>query len=119
MQYTVNYITKDGKIHELENIRVNIENEEYSCGNWEDYAGERSCDPFKIDIRKHRNYEFQHDFDIDWEILDLEQDFSKYTPEELEEDYEYSKFLEEKKKLQDIEEKYYVFELDFFDHSAI
>lgn len=119
MQYTVNYTTKDWKIHELENIRVNIENEEYSCGNWEDYAGERECDPFKIDIRKHRNYNFQHDFDIDWEILDLEEDFKKYTPEELEEDYEYSKFLEEKKKLQDIEEKYYVFELDFFDHSAI
>jgi hypothetical protein len=119
MQYTVNYTTKDGKIHELKDIRVNIENDEYSWENWEDLAGEKECSPFRIDIRKHRNYNFQHDFDIDWEILDLEQDFSKYTPEELEEDYEYSKFLEEKKKLQEIEKKYYIFDLDFFDHSII
>ena len=117
MQYKVNYTTKDWKIHELENIRVNIQTEEYSWSNWEDLQGERSEDPFKIDIRKHRNYSFQHDFDIDWELLD--NDFPNYTPEELEDDWEYSQFLEEKKKMEEILKEYYVFNLDFFDHSVI
>lgn len=54
----------------------------------------------KIDVKPHRYYNFRHDLDIDWKWI--------Y--------YEEAEALKNYKKL---DKKYYTYELDFFDHSAI
>ncbi len=54
----------------------------------------------KIDVKPHRYYTFRHDLDIDREWI-------YYEDKDAIKDY---------KKL---DKKYYTFELDFFDHSAI
>jgi len=54
----------------------------------------------KIDVQPHKYYNFRHDLDVDWRWI----------------------YYEEEKAIQDYEkldEKYYTYELDFFNHSAI
>lgn len=54
----------------------------------------------KIDIMPNRRYNFRHDLNIDWRWIYYEED-------EALKDYE------------KLDKKYYTYELDFFDHSAI
>ena len=51
-----------------------------------------------IDIRPHRRYQFRTDFDIDWMKLD------EWDSEETE-------------RYEKLDENYYCFTLDFFEHS--
>lgn len=76
---------------------------DYDC-TWKD------DETVKIDVREHRHYNFLHDFWLDWWMLD----------EEYEEgDYYYEDWLNEQEKWRKINDEYYVFWLDFFDHSVI
>jgi hypothetical protein len=54
----------------------------------------------KIDVKPHRCYNFRHDLDIDWRGI-------YYGEDEAIENYN------------KLDEKYYTYELDFFNHSAI
>lgn len=54
----------------------------------------------KIDVKPHRYYNFRHDLDIDWKWIYYEED-------------------EALKNYEALDEKYYTYELDFFNHSAI
>lgn len=54
----------------------------------------------KIDIRPHRRYEFLHEFDIDWYKLDAGD-------------------KEETEKYDKLDENWYCFTLDCFEHGAI
>lgn len=53
-----------------------------------------------IDIRPHRRYQFRTDFDIDWMKLDAGDE-------------------EETERYEKLDENYYCFTLDFFEHSII
>lgn len=112
MNYTIE-LKNNWKIIDFDKLQCNIDYCYTNDFDWNDFKS----DDVKIDIREHRNYTFQHDFDLKHDILDI--DFSWYTPEELEGDYEYEKYKEELKKYQDIEKDYYVFWLDFYEHTIM
>lgn len=67
-------------------------------------------DSVKIDVREHRRYSFLHELWLDWWLLDE-------TYEEG--DYYYEDWLENEEKWKKINDEYYVFWLDFFEHSVI
>lgn len=112
MNYTINYLN-DSKKTELKDVKLTIDFEEFNDFERSELKNEYS----KICIREHRRYTFENELEINFNTLDL--DFTGYTEEELAEDYDYQNYKEEQKKLQDIQEKYYLFDLDFFDHSCI
>ena len=90
----------------LENLSFHVGYDEYfdfDCC-WKD------DDAVKIDVREHRRYSFLHEFNIDWWLLDE-------TYEEW--DYYYEDWIAEKEKRERINSEYYVFWLDFFEHSMI
>ena len=53
----------------------------------------------RIDVRPHRRYEFLHDFNLDWLEMDA------WNKAEI-------------KRLNGIKKDYFIFYLDFFDHSV-
>lgn len=57
-------------------------------------------DAIKIDIRPHRRYNFNHDLDIDWLGLDAGEPEAEKYYDSLDDDY-------------------YCYMLDFFEHGAI
>ena len=89
MNYYVNIIN-NWKTEELDLLKVRIENDEWSCFDREDFSSEN----IKIDIMKHRNYNFQKDFWIDYEYLF--EDFSDYTEEDKENSQDYYYYEEAK-----------------------
>lgn len=112
MNYYVNIIN-NGKTEELDLLKVRIENDDGSCFDREDFSSEN----IKIDIMKHRNYNFQKDFGIDYEYLF--EDFSDYTEEDKENSQDYYYYEEAKKKREEVNKDYYVFWLDYYEHSYI
>ena len=112
MNYYVNIIN-NWKTEELDLLKVRIENDEWSCFDREDFSSEN----IKIDIMKHRNYNFQKDFWIDYEYLF--EDFSDYTEEDKENSQDYYYYEEAKKKREEVNKDYYVFWLDYYEHSYI
>lgn len=110
--YKITYST-NGVQKTFDSLLVNIGYDERDLYEWDDL---RSFD-IKIDIKEHRRYSFQKDFDIDYEYLEM--DFSDYTEEEKENSQDYEYYKENSEKYKEICEKYYVFWLDFFDHSVI
>lgn len=113
MNYTVNYTTKDWKKETLKDLLVKIDYSEYDPSERSDFSHEW----IKIEIKEHRRYSFQKDFNIDFEYLNM--DFSDYTKEELDDSWEYAEHIEQENKMNDILKNYYVFWLDFFEHSSI
>jgi hypothetical protein len=71
----------------------------------------RKPEDVKIEIRQNRRYNFLHDFWLDWSLLDIDDC--------TEEDYYYPARKYEQERLGKIKSEYYVFGLDFFDHSVI
>lgn len=112
MRYTINYTTNWVKV-DFDWLRVNIDYADSYDFDWNDFAAEN----IKIDIREHRNYSFQKDFWLNFYYLDM--DYTGYTQEELENDYEYESYKEELKKYHDVQKDYYVFWLDCYEHSSI
>ena len=92
--------------HILENLEIKLDFDEYYCYDDSDFDDEL----VKIDIMKHRRYDFKHDFDLKHEYLNETLD---------EDDYYFEERREEQQKRTKIQKEYYVFWLDFFEHSAI
>lgn len=110
MNYTIE-LTNNWKIIDFDKLRVNIDYDD-DARDWSDY----SCWEIFLDIREHRRYNFEHDFNINWDILD--EDWSDYK-EGDEIDYGYERYKEELAKYNKILEDYYVFGLDFYEHSGM
>ena len=89
---------------------MNLQNSKIECDN--DYYEEEffHSDLVKIDVMPHRHYEFLHELDLKREYL---------TTEYEEDDYYYEEWKAEQEKWKKINEEYYVFGLDFFEHSMI
>lgn len=112
MNYTIE-LKNNWKIIDFDDIKVNID---YA------YGGDFTRDDFKnenikLDIREHRRYNFEHDFWLNHEILDL--DFTWESEEDLEYNSDYEQYKEEIAKYKKIQEEYYVFGLDFFEHTTM
>lgn len=99
------YFDKFWKEHVLENLDVKVDIDEY----WfeEEFF---HWDLVKIDIMEHRHYNFLHDFDLKREYLT--ETYEKW-------DYYYEERKEEQKRFKKIQKDYWLFWLDFFDHSVI
>lgn len=111
MNYTIE-LKNNGKLIDFDKLQVRIDYAgEFT--EWEDFKNE----DIKIDIREHRSYTFEHDFWLKHDILDL--DFTWESEEDLEYDSDYEQYKEEIAKYKKIQDEYYVFWLDFFEHTTM
>ena len=111
MNYTIE-LKNNGKLIDFDALKVRIDYASYDFSR-DDFKNE----DIKIDIRENRSYTFEHDFNLDHVLLDM--DFSWENEEDLEWDFEYENYKEEIAKYKKIQDEYYVFGLDFFEHSTI
>lgn len=89
------FTVKDWESKLIENLKIELTNWSYEYV-WDDMRNPE----IKLDIREHRRYRFGSDFWLDFLKLDSWDE-------------------EEENKLKDIEKDYYVFNLDFFEHSSM